>query len=182
MNSIYQEGPIIFYWINYKMLLILVNLYYNPSCIFSICQLITNGYILIPQKDSIYPSFYLIIDLISGILSFNSNNNYLLFNLLSYSCIFPVVLIWLMASILMLTYHARHSDYNYRSHQLNKIKNNVSIVEKEINCIITCAICLENIKNIGYTICDNQHFYHQDCIKKWTTNDYGNRKCPTCRQ
>ena len=65
---------------------------------------------------------------------------------------------------------------------MTKLKNNISICENEINSSITCAICLENIKNVGYSICDNQHFYHQDCIKKWITNDHGNKKCPTCRQ
>ena len=43
-----------------------------------------------------------------------------------------------------------------------------------------CHIFLEKINNkIGYYICDNKHYFHQDCIEKWIIR---NKSCPICRQ
>ena len=52
-------------------------------------------------------------------------------------------------------------------------------IQKKLDDIPTCSICLENVKkNMKKLPCD--HIFCTKCIGKWT--NLGNNTCPTCRR
>ncbi|VVU94333.1 Ring finger domain [seawater metagenome] len=54
------------------------------------------------------------------------------------------------------------------------------IQEKELSNTLECSICLEKLETDtkGYSICDNNHYFHASCLKKWIEK---NPSCPLCR-
>ena len=159
--------------------LFLNNFFHNQTGLFLSIQIILLS-LLIILNNQIFPSFYLLLDFLSGLISFqyliNNKYNHLYLLLLITSLI--TITIWISAVFITIFYNniRRRSYVAYNK----KKSNNRSINKFELNQIVLCNICLENINNYGYFVCNNKHYYHYNCINTWI-NKFEKKSCPTCR-
>ncbi len=51
-------------------------------------------------------------------------------------------------------------------------------IKLDINNVIECSICIENILDEDKDITKCTHVFHKECIKKWLES---NNTCPSCK-
>jgi len=89
----------------------------------------------------------------------------------------PCLSIWLFISGVYIYFAMLKTQEAKKIYNQNKNKIKFKILEKEYQC----SICFDNINKNGYTICNNSHYFHKECISKWVEYKY-DAKCPYCRE
>ena len=149
--------------------------------VFDIISYINLGHnlIMLYFQNSMYDCICFLIEFFIGLTALTAAKTLTINQkILSWISILPTLSIWLIMGVIFTFYHM-HGYYYYTK--------GYSGSKKIINCIeldkkTQCSICLENIQKKGYHICNNKHYFHQDCIQKWIDTKKYNLSCPYCRQ
>jgi hypothetical protein len=163
-----KKHPLIFNWIIIKLLLISYG-FIEEFSIFLICQFLINTMVL-KKNNTIYESFYLVFEIISGIIALQYNYESFITKIIIATTIAPCAILSIVFYIILIMHN-----------KANKKTISFSITENEID-LITCPICFEDCEKIGYSICSNKHYYHKKCITDWCLISINNITCPICRQ
>ncbi|VVU95362.1 hypothetical protein CPAV1605_1113 [seawater metagenome] len=174
----FNKNPVIYAWVFLKLSLIAITFTQEIS-LFLISQLLIHGYLFLPHAE-IYESFYLMLEMISGIAGSVNDYKSNMTKATAWISLIPVVLIWTCAIFLTITYSGvRNLE---ASNSSNKYNPDLAKIKSQKIDQSTCPICFEDCVEIGYHVCQNNHFFHKECIQKWfNTNQFAN-KCPVCRQ
>jgi hypothetical protein len=134
--------------------------------------------LMIYYQSTIYDCICFVIEFFIGLISLISidkmsiNQRYI-----SLISILPAICMWSLIGIIY-TYYQIHGFYYNNSHS----DKNINIENVVLTKLEHCSICLNNISLEGFTICNNKHYFHKNCIQKWIDIKDHNCKCPYCRQ
>ena len=136
--------------------------------------------IMLYFQNSMYDCICFLIEFFIGLITLTASPS-LTFNqkILSWISMIPTLLIWLTMGIIFTLYHMQGYYYYQKGYSSSKKKKINSI---ELDTETQCSICLDSIQKKGYTICNNKHYFHQECIQKWIDIKEYNLSCPYCRQ
>ena len=111
-----------------------------------------------------------------------------IFLLLGYSNLFLISILIIifgflsscLITIIYINIYFNNTNYSDQETFLNNYYINDILKSDIIEYDCDCPICLEKIKdNNAFYICENKHYFHNVCIKKWLIRS---NKCPICRQ
>lgn len=131
-------------------------------------------------NNSIYGCICLVCEFFLGLINVGFwNSMFLNQKIYTVISLLPTILIWLIAGGIYIFYHA-HRMYWLRKRNQSPNKK-IIVRKKKLLKEKVCSICFENVID-GYHICDNNHYFHSDCIYKWIELKGNQVKCPYCRQ
>lgn len=172
----YTNEPAIFCWLIIKLVIITINLIINIST-FGFLELISAS-LLLGTNSGIYKGFYILTEAVIGIYGLINYDGMFFSNLLIFTCLFPLVSIW----VILVFYSLTFNSYNSYTAKMSRINSKILINSIEITESIECPICLIKCFDKGHYCCENKHIFHQECLSKWISTESGNKKCPICRQ
>jgi len=184
-------NPYLNYYIGFKTSLLCISIFnhveqhqdFSTLLIVNILSVI----ITLINYNTLYDAFFLVIEFFIGLLMLGNWNSVSLIEkiIIVYNMI-PVLSIWLIVGIGCLIHgynsraYQRAYDRNHSSASYSK-KNSTKINLIELDKEYQCSICYQMINNFGFSICENEHLFHQDCIKEWIKVSI-TANCPYCRQ
>ena len=132
-------------------------------------------------NNSIYGCISLLSEFFLGIINiFIWNSLFINQKIYTIISVLPIILIWLIVGGFYTVYNL-HRMYWLKKYNESNFKIKIKMKEKKLKIPELCSICYENVNN-GYYICNNNHYYHYECLNQWIKFKGNQATCPYCRE
>ena len=167
-----------------KLTLLFSNLgFTNTPQLLLLISSIIHSLIIIYNSKCFYGCLCLVTEFFLGLLTLGVWSDLLINQkICTIISILPVLFIWIACGIVYFTYYLQ--NINFDREYNDSIKKNIMVKKTLLLKSNDCSICFNKIdeNSKGYHICNNEHYFHQDCLNQWIKTKGLLVTCPNCRQ